>query len=81
MLHDGYFQFQTVLNSTADRGVYLAGDSVSWYGGWIEGALQSGINAACAAAKRAGWLVRADSPLTQKAGRFDYGRRGRAVGS
>ena len=40
MLHDGYFQFQTVLDRAADRGVYLAGDSVSWYGGWIEGALQ-----------------------------------------
>jgi tryptophan 2-monooxygenase len=75
MLQDGYFQFQTALNPTSDRGVYLAGDSISWYGGWIEGALQTGINAACAAAKRLRGTVRENSPLTQKADRYFYGGR------
>jgi monoamine oxidase len=32
-----------------DRGVYLAGDSVSFSGGWVEGALQTGIQAAICA--------------------------------
>jgi lysine 2-monooxygenase len=32
-----------------DRGVYLAGDSVSFSGGWVEGALQTGIQAAVSA--------------------------------
>ena len=67
-----YFQFLTVLDSTADRGVYLAGDSVSWSGGWTEGALQTGLNAACAAAQRIGASVRAPSPLTQNPNLYRY---------
>jgi tryptophan 2-monooxygenase len=35
-----------------DHGVYLAGDSVSFSGGWVEGALQTGIQAALSAVKR-----------------------------
>lgn len=38
-----YYQF-----SSSENGIYLAGDSISWSGGWIEGALQTGMNAACA---------------------------------
>ena len=38
-----YYQF-----SLSNNGVYLAGDSISWSGGWIEGALQTGMNAAAA---------------------------------
>ncbi len=43
-----YYQFLSVLDRKSDTGVYLAGDSVSWSGGWIEGALQTGTNAAAA---------------------------------
>jgi monoamine oxidase len=35
-----------------DHGVYLAGDSISFSGGWVEGALQTGIQAAASAIKR-----------------------------
>jgi monoamine oxidase len=35
-----------------DSGVYLAGDSVSFSGGWVEGALQTGIQAAAGAVNR-----------------------------
>lgn len=38
-----YYQF-----TRSNNGIYLAGDSVSWSGGWIEGALQTGMNAAAA---------------------------------
>jgi len=38
-----YYQFTKSTNN-----VYLAGDSISWSGGWIEGALQTGMNAATA---------------------------------
>ena len=31
-----------------DTNIYLAGDSISFSGGWIEGALQTGMNAAAA---------------------------------
>lgn len=41
-----YYQYQN-----PDRKVILAGDSVGWCGGWIESALQTGVNAACGAAK------------------------------
>lgn len=68
-----YYQFLSVLDPAHDRGVYLAGDSVSWSGGWIEGALQTGINAACAAAKRIGASMRPHSPLTQNLHRYNYG--------
>ena len=45
--------------------MYLAGDSVSWSGGWLEGAMQTGLNAACAVAHRFGAKVVEGSPLTQ----------------
>lgn len=67
-----YYQFLDALDPTSDRGVYLAGDSVSWSGGWIEGALHTGINAACAAAKRIGANVRGLSPLIQKRNFYRY---------
>ncbi|WDE95795.1 FAD-dependent oxidoreductase [Lentisphaera profundi] len=53
-IHAAYFQFMSVLNKKLDKGVYIAGDSNSWSGGWIEGALHTGINAASAVVKRLG---------------------------
>lgn len=70
--HDLYYQFLSVLNPAVDRGVYLAGDSVSWSGGWIEGALHTGINAACAAAKRIGANLKPASPLCQSPRLYNY---------
>ena len=67
------YQFLDVLNPSVDTGIYLAGDGVSWSGGWTEGALQTGLNAACAAAQRSGGTVVADSPLTQDPNRYNYG--------
>jgi len=66
-----YYQFLSAL-SPDDRGVYLAGDSVSWSGGWVEGALHTGINAATAVAKRLGAFVPEDSPLSQNPNRYNY---------
>ncbi|MBV8367443.1 MAG: FAD-dependent oxidoreductase [Candidatus Eremiobacteraeota bacterium] len=73
-----YYQFLSVLGGSSgpDTGVYLAGDSVSWSGGWTEGALQTGLNAACAAAQHAGGTVRAGSPLTQVPNLYDYSATG-----
>jgi tryptophan 2-monooxygenase len=73
-----YYQFLSVLGGEngPDTGVYLAGDSVSWAGGWTEGALQTGLNAACAAAQHAGGTVRANSPLTQNPNLYDYSATG-----
>ncbi len=70
--HAVYYQFLSALDRETDRGVYLAGDSVSWSGGWIEGAIHTGINAACAAAKRIGATLREESPLSQKPSMYKY---------
>jgi tryptophan 2-monooxygenase len=70
--HAAYYQYLSVLDPQTDRGVYLAGDSVSWSGGWTEGAFQTGINAACAAAKRIGASLDANSPLSQNPAQYNY---------
>ncbi len=57
--HAGFFQYQS-----ENEGVFLAGDSISWAGGWLEGAMPTGVNAACAVASYVGATVADDSPLT-----------------
>jgi tryptophan 2-monooxygenase len=71
-VHQAYFQFLSALNPETDRGVYLAGDSVSWSGGWVEGALHTGINAAAAVARRLGGDLGPNSPLDQHNQRYHY---------
>jgi tryptophan 2-monooxygenase len=66
-----YFQFLTV-GTANDTGVYIAGDSVSWSGGWTEGAIQTGLNAACAALVHVGGQASAGSPLTQNPSMYNY---------
>jgi tryptophan 2-monooxygenase len=64
-----YAQFQS------GEGVYLAGDSIGWCGGWIESALQTGMNAASAVVQQclgsAGLYP--NSPMTQDLAQFQYG--------
>lgn len=43
-----FFQFQDSLNSGTDPKIYLAGDSCAFTGGWVEGAVQTALNAVCA---------------------------------
>lgn len=56
--HSAFFQFQDM-----NQGVFLAGDSVSWAGGWLEGTMSTAVNAACAAAKYCGASLMPNSPL------------------
>lgn len=72
LVHAAYYQFLSVLDPGSDKGVYFAGDSVSWSGGWVEGALQTGLNASCAAALRLGATLRDKSPLTQNPALYRY---------
>ncbi len=67
-----YYQFQSCLKPETDSGLYLAGDSVSWSGGWIEGALETGINAACAVIYRLGGRLPSTSPLSLNSHLFNY---------
>lgn len=55
------------------NGVYLAGDSVSWSGGWIEGALQTGMNAAAAVAQQLRAALFPNNPMTQNSNLYNYG--------
>ena len=64
-----FYQFQHV--NTGKPALILAGDGVSWSGGWVEGALQTGLQAACAALRSVGGKVRTGSPLEIKQ-RFTY---------
>lgn len=57
--HDGFYQYQSAV-----QGVFIAGESTSYAGGWIEGAMPTGVNAACAAARHVGAVVMVGSPLT-----------------
>lgn len=71
-----YYQFLAARGPNTDKGVYLAGDSVSWSGGWIEGALQTGMNAAAAVAYRLGGGMSAlhdKNPMTQNPTQYNYG--------
>lgn len=73
-LRSAYFQFQTA-GTEEDTGVYLAGDGVSWSGGWSEGALETGLNAACAVAARVGGDATTfpnGSPLDQNPKLYHY---------
>lgn len=65
--HDAFFQYLQT-----QQGVFLAGDSVSFAGGWLEGAMPTGLNAACAALQYVGGTPAAGSPMTINAGLYTY---------
>ena len=82
---DGYsqqlfFQFQASRNPSTDPCIYLAGDSCSFTGGWVEGALQTGVNAVCAVIRSLGGeLYGPANPLDDMAPQYDYGGRATSV--
>lgn len=67
-----YFQYLSVKDPSKNTGVYLAGDSISWSGGWIEGALHTAINASAAVVKHLGGELPEDSPLDIDPNRYKY---------
>lgn len=75
-VHDMFFDFQKALDAGADTGFYIAGDCAAWTSGWVEGALQTGLNAAAGVIKSLHGTLNGDtngrSPLDIKADRFNY---------
>jgi tryptophan 2-monooxygenase len=69
-----FYQYLTCKTPAADPFVYLAGDSQSFTGGWIEGAVQTGVNAACAVIRSLGGsLYTPDNPIdTAQPTTYDY---------
>jgi hypothetical protein len=51
-----YWDYQRA-GTSSDTGVYIAGDCCAWTSGWIEGALQTSLNAACAVLASSGGVV------------------------
>jgi tryptophan 2-monooxygenase len=68
-----FFQFQDSRQPETDPFIYLAGDSCSFTGGWVEGALQTGINAVCAVIRSLGGSVVPNNPLDDMSSPYDYG--------
>jgi tryptophan 2-monooxygenase len=69
-----FYQFLGCKNPATDPFVYLAGDSQSFTGGWIEGAIQTGVNAACAVIRSLGGnLYTPDNPIeASRPTTYDY---------
>lgn len=76
-LQAAYYQFMSVSDPHTDKGIYLAGDGVSYSGGWTEGALQTAINCATAVAFRLGGSLPSYNALTgQNPNLYNYGTKG-----
>jgi tryptophan 2-monooxygenase len=74
-----FFDYQKCLDKQTDTGLYIAGDCIAWTSGWVEGALQTALNAACGVIKSAGGEVnapRGTSPLKIQANRYNYSGSG-----
>lgn len=68
-----FYQFQTAAEPSTDRGIYLAGCCCSFTGGWIEGAVQTAINAASAVIHSLGGVLADGNPLDAMRNRYRYG--------
>ncbi|WP_230851513.1 FAD-dependent oxidoreductase, partial [Pseudomonas savastanoi] len=58
-----FFQPMTANSPNKDTGLYLAGCSCSCAGGWIEGAVQTALNSACAVLRSTGGQLSKGNPL------------------
>lgn len=71
-----FYDYQKAGQGPLDTGVYIAGDCIAWTSGWVEGALQTGLNAAAGVVKSLGGCLNPDAngktPLDIDAQRFSY---------
>jgi len=66
----GHYRYQRRLFShfiqddfaAGNRGIFLAGDDISWTAGWAEGAITSALNAACGVLRHLGGRSAAGNP-------------------
>ncbi|ATO31311.1 Tryptophan 2-monooxygenase [Dickeya dianthicola RNS04.9] len=58
-----FFQFKNANTPEKDTGLYLAGCGCSFTGGWIEGAIQTALNSACAVIRSTGGTLLPGNPL------------------
>ncbi|MEI7347246.1 NAD(P)/FAD-dependent oxidoreductase [Dickeya chrysanthemi] len=67
-----FFQFRNVNTPEKDTGLYLAGCGCSFTGGWIEGAVQTALNSACAVIRSAGGTLLPGNPLDDMHSAYCY---------
>ncbi|MBO9112541.1 MULTISPECIES: NAD(P)/FAD-dependent oxidoreductase [Rhizobium/Agrobacterium group] len=67
-----FFQFTTAKRPEEDTGLYLAGCGCSFTGGWVEGALQTGLNAACAVIRSCGGQLLEGNPIDEMTSAYRY---------
>jgi tryptophan 2-monooxygenase len=74
-----FFDYQKCFGNdpnSPDTGLYIAGDCIAWTSGWVEGGLQTALNAACGVIKSLGGTVNTDangqSPLGIDPNRYNY---------
>ncbi|MEX3937722.1 FAD-dependent oxidoreductase [Paraburkholderia phymatum] len=60
-----FFQYKTANDPSRDTGLYLAGCGCSFTGGWIEGAVQTAVNSACAVIRSTGGKLLPGNPLDE----------------
>ena len=65
--------FAKALTVKDDNFIYLATDDISWTGGWVEGALSTGLCAASGVIQSfSGQFTQADNPMTKIAPGYGY---------
>ncbi|WP_333722933.1 FAD-dependent oxidoreductase [Agrobacterium tumefaciens] len=67
-----FFQPFDEINGLNDEGLYLAGCSCSFTGGWVDGAIQTACNAACAVIHSSGGILAEGNPLMHPWKRYKY---------
>ncbi|KQT52677.1 amine oxidase [Aureimonas sp. Leaf454] len=60
--HRMYGHFVQAAMPPAERGIFLAGDDVSWTPGWVEGAVQTALNAVWGVTTHFGGATHPDNP-------------------
>ena len=71
LLQPAYLNF-TAAGTAKDPHVYIAGDDVSFEGGWCEGAIETALNAAAAVGVSLGGKPVSPSPFDTYTGKYDY---------
>nr|WP_032491790.1 FAD-dependent oxidoreductase [Rhizobium rhizogenes]ABI15642.1 trytophan 2-monooxygenase [Rhizobium rhizogenes] len=67
-----FFQPFDVMHPADDKGLYLAGCSCSFTGGWVDGAIQTACNATCAIIYGSGGTLKEGNPLAHAWKRYRY---------
>jgi tryptophan 2-monooxygenase len=76
-----FFDYQKAGAGALDTGVYIAGDCIAWNSGWVEGGLQTALNAAAGVIHSLGGTLNSYpspvdgsplTPLTINANRYAY---------